>query len=84
VVEDARALGKAIALSDTHVHREQDPPRAAYFDVDDPAGLVTAVQTVLDRGSGDELSAVLEHRSLVTAYARRFLEVVDRALERRR
>jgi glycosyltransferase involved in cell wall biosynthesis len=84
VVEDARALGKPVALSDTAVHREQDPPRAAYFGLDDPEGLVDAVRTVLELDPVEEATAVLEHRELVTAYARRFLEVVGWAVERRR
>jgi glycosyltransferase involved in cell wall biosynthesis len=32
LVEDARALGKPIALSDIPVHREQKPPRSRFFD----------------------------------------------------
>jgi len=32
VVEDSRALGKKIILSDLAVHQEQDPPGAIYFD----------------------------------------------------
>lgn len=31
VVEESRALGKEILLSDIAVHREQDPPRGKYF-----------------------------------------------------
>ena len=34
-VEEARSLGKSILLSDLPVHREQNPPRAAYFPPDD-------------------------------------------------
>jgi glycosyltransferase involved in cell wall biosynthesis len=31
IVEEAHALGKRILLSDLPVHREQDPPKASYF-----------------------------------------------------
>lgn len=32
VVEDARAMGKRLFLSDVPIHREQDPPDVVYFD----------------------------------------------------
>lgn len=35
-VEEAKALGKALILSDLAVHREQAPRRAAYFPADTP------------------------------------------------
>jgi glycosyltransferase involved in cell wall biosynthesis len=38
-VEEARSLGKRTILSDISVHREQQPPRAVYFDPKDPAAL---------------------------------------------
>lgn len=34
-VEEAKSLGKQVLVSDIDVHREQDPPRARYFPVDD-------------------------------------------------
>jgi hypothetical protein len=34
-VEEAKSLGKRVLVSDIAVHREQDPPRASYFPVDD-------------------------------------------------
>lgn len=38
-VEEARSLGKRIILSDIDVHREQAPPRAAFFDPQDAEAL---------------------------------------------
>jgi hypothetical protein len=39
VVEDARALGRPILLSNLPVHLEQNPPNAIYFDPKDPVVL---------------------------------------------
>ena len=39
VVEDAKALGKEIILSDIPVHREQVPVNPLFFNPDDPGGL---------------------------------------------
>lgn len=44
VVEDARALGKTIVLSDIDVHLEQDPPHGHTFRAGDPADLARALQ----------------------------------------
>jgi len=44
VVEDARALGRPLLLSDLAVHREQNPPRTNYFSVADPAALAALMQ----------------------------------------
>ena len=42
-VEEAKALGKRIILSDIPVHREQDPERGVYFPPDDPHLLAQAM-----------------------------------------
>ncbi|MGM4912871.1 glycosyltransferase [Rhizobium sp. 768_B6_N1_8] len=39
VVEDTRAIGRPIFLSDLPVHREQDPARCTYFDPHEPSDL---------------------------------------------
>jgi glycosyltransferase involved in cell wall biosynthesis len=38
-VEESKALGKQIVLSDLPVHREQEPARGLYFDARDPRSL---------------------------------------------
>jgi glycosyltransferase involved in cell wall biosynthesis len=43
-VEEARCLGKKIALSDIPVHLEQNPPRAAFFKKDDPSDLANILK----------------------------------------
>jgi len=45
IVEEARALGKPIVLSDFPVHLEQNPDRALYF----PQGNAQALSAVLDK-----------------------------------
>ena len=42
-VEEAKALGKPILLSDLAVHREQQPGLAAFFDPRDPDAVATAL-----------------------------------------
>ena len=49
VVEDARAYGRPIALSDIPVHREQDPPLAFFFKPRDAADLTRAVRAACRR-----------------------------------
>lgn len=44
VVEDARALGKTIVMSDIAVHLEQTPPHAYTFHANVPADLARALQ----------------------------------------
>ena len=41
-VEEAKAVGTPMLLSDLHVHREQ-APGACFFEVDDPLALATAI-----------------------------------------
>ncbi len=47
VVEDARALGKTIVLSDIAVHREQNPPQARYFSPESCNELADAMHALL-------------------------------------
>ena len=43
LVEDCRALGKKMILSDIAVHQEQDPPRGCYFPVGDASALADVI-----------------------------------------
>ena len=43
LVEDCRALGKKMILSDIAVHQEQDPPQACYFPVGDAGALADVI-----------------------------------------
>lgn len=53
-VEEAKALGKRILLSDIPVHREQSPSRGVYFDPHDPEALAFAMKQQLKLWSPDE------------------------------
>ena len=72
IVEDARAFGKPIALSDIAVHREQDPPGGQFFDPRDPASLAAAVARALDASIPAESEALAQQAERVADYARAF------------
>lgn len=76
VVEDARAFGKPIALSDIAVHREQSPRGAYFFDPDDPAALARAVDAAVLEGPLPEAEALAAQSERVTAYGRAFAALV--------
>lgn len=80
VVEDARALGKRLLLSDIPVHREQDPPGALYFDPHDPEALARLVAehwAELRPGPcmDEEQDALERQHELVAQYAKSFLRI---------
>lgn len=80
VVEDARALGKTIALSDIPVHREQDPPHAAFFDPLDAGHLAPILEgwwESLPPGPGQERESASRKQNFleVEAFARGFLDI---------
>lgn len=47
-VEESKAMGKRLVLSDIPVHREQDAPFAYYFDKDEPASLAQALAQAME------------------------------------
>jgi glycosyltransferase involved in cell wall biosynthesis len=49
VVEDAKAIGRPIVLSDIPVHREQAPPNASYFRAGSPEDLAAVLSRVWSR-----------------------------------
>ncbi|MCH7925666.1 MAG: hypothetical protein IIC51_09045 [Planctomycetes bacterium] len=83
-VEDARALGKTLFLSDIPVHREQNPPRATYFDPESSEMLADGIEGAWatipqsDQESRFE-QARIEHRRHVIAFGRTFRELVCEA-----
>lgn len=79
IVEDARAFGRPLALSDIPVHREQSPEHAHYFSPQDPVALAAAVeQAAADHGT-DPAAARIAHERRVVAYGLRFVELVREA-----
>ncbi|MBI3761282.1 MAG: glycosyltransferase family 4 protein [Chloroflexi bacterium] len=80
VVEEARALGKTLYLSDLPVHREQTPPGARFFSPHDPAALADLVAHEWDAlvaGPQRECEEAVrrDHSGRITQYARTFLRV---------
>lgn len=73
VVEDARALGTPIILSNLDVHREQDPPGAAYFDPLNAGELALRMSntTAVERKAPDYLQEANTRAAI--EYARQFL-----------
>jgi glycosyltransferase involved in cell wall biosynthesis len=84
VVEDAKAYGKPIALSDIPVHREQAPPLGFFFAPRDPADLARAATAAAATTSLAEAEAAAAQRERAAAYARRFVEVATDAARRHR
>jgi glycosyltransferase involved in cell wall biosynthesis len=84
VVEDARALGKPIALSALDVHREQDPPRGVFFEPHDAEALAEIMADwwqTLPAGVNVEREGEARERSHgeQRAFARRFLDLARAA-----
>jgi glycosyltransferase involved in cell wall biosynthesis len=65
-VEEAKALGKRLLLSDIGVHREQDPLDALYFDPGDAAALAQAM--LLARHVFDPAADALRMAAAKAAY----------------
>jgi glycosyltransferase involved in cell wall biosynthesis len=80
VVEDARALGKPMLLSDFPVHIEQAPPNARYFErgnAEQLAELMLNAWNTLNPGPDvpTEVAALAQSKELTLAYGKRFLEI---------
>jgi glycosyltransferase involved in cell wall biosynthesis len=82
IVEDARAFGKPIALSDIPVHREQSPPLGEFFDPHDPAALAAAVERAVAHPAVDEPAALAAQAQRVADYARAFAALAAEASSR--
>jgi glycosyltransferase involved in cell wall biosynthesis len=76
-VEEARALGRAILLSEFPVHREQSPPESTFFDPDDAVGLAALLDNwfVNPPINTPSLEAHHRHRDFVLACARTLLDI---------
>jgi glycosyltransferase involved in cell wall biosynthesis len=84
VVEDARSLGKPIVLSDIPVHREQLPPRAAFFNplaVEELAEALGDAWHNLEAGPdfGAEGEARMAQGVLVRSFGEQFLQLARTA-----
>lgn len=82
-VEEAKALGVPMILSDLVVHREQAGRRAVYFDPQSPAGLAEHLARGLEGTIPDPLArqeaAAQEGERRLAEFAAAFVEVVGSA-----
>lgn len=85
-VEEAKSLGKIVLASNIPVHREQDAPRARYFDVDDANELAAllvdtwrSVDEAADARAAADAALQLRARTLEfgAAYERIVVEAMD-------
>jgi len=76
-VEEGKALGKRILLSDIPVHREQAPERADYFGPDDAQALKTLMLACLASDDAPPAAAALAARNdaAMRAFGERFLQL---------
>ena len=82
VVEDARALGKRVFLSDIPVHREQRPAGAVYFDPHRPEVLADEIARTWDAlpdgpALDEDRCALADQRERVARYADDYLAIAD-------
>jgi len=85
-VEEARALGVPMLLSDIAVHREQMENAATYFNADDAEGLAAKLREIASATPPLPLARQphVESSEKVRRFARDFGVVVDRAIARSR
>jgi glycosyltransferase involved in cell wall biosynthesis len=86
VVEDARAMGKTMVLSDLDVHKEQSPDFAIYFDRNNPSELAIAISKILPllKPGPDlirEKAAQVAAQQLVKKFGQAFCDIACEAFE---
>jgi glycosyltransferase involved in cell wall biosynthesis len=82
VVEEARALGRPIIVSDIAVHREQAHPQARYYHAGNPEELAQTMWEMWEGAPAEAEStefSLSRHSAAVVEFARRFLEIVRNA-----
>jgi hypothetical protein len=80
VVEDARALGKSMLLSNFSVHLEQNPPNSLFFNRESPESLASLLADWwehLSPGPDLEQEAIARTNNLleIQEFGERFLEM---------
>ena len=88
VVEDSRSVGKPIILSNLNVHREQDHPKAKFFDQSSAEDLARCMKESWEAlEPGPDLAAEGETKRInaqeVQAQGMRFLEIAREAVKLR-
>lgn len=78
-VEEAKALGVAVLLSDLPVHREQDPSRGLFFNPANPADLASKMRSFMASPETGNVSQVLHNESYLSdrlAFAQEYQNIV--------
>lgn len=82
-VEEARALGTPLLLSDLTVHREQMGNGAEYFPPDSPGALASLLQKYSSRGASsgtmDQRGPAASHRDRLQCFAQAFESIAEHA-----
>ncbi|MFN0159988.1 MAG: glycosyltransferase family 4 protein [Burkholderiales bacterium] len=84
-VEEAKALGVPLVLSDIRVHREQAPPAARYFSPHDPSAIAEALwisfnNAQYDSATADSGRALVAYDERRRAFGEKFLAAAAQAL----
>jgi glycosyltransferase involved in cell wall biosynthesis len=74
VVEDSKALGVPIIVSDIPVHREQLPNYMAFFEPLDFIELASWMKKLAD---GEHSIPIIDYKLAINAFAARFMDVVE-------
>jgi len=85
-IDEARSVGKQVLLSDIPAHREQNPPKATYFNPNDCESLSEKIHQIWKQTSpGPDLELETEARHGISnrqfSYGQRFMSVVHEAVE---
>jgi glycosyltransferase involved in cell wall biosynthesis len=87
-VEEAKAIGAPLVLSNLDVHREQAGPVATFFDAQSPGSIADAMSEVWNGAPGprpeQEARAVVAARARRQEFARGFVDIARRAQGARR
>lgn len=81
-VEESKAYGKRVILSDITVHREQNPTDALYFNPDSPVSLEKCMRTIVDEFDYDKehnrsRCAHLNYDSNVLLFANSYMDILN-------
>ena len=86
-VEEAKAFGKTILLSDIPVHREQSPDHGMYFDPLNPAALgqlmLSALESEKDKSTHYDFNSE-KHIHEFENFGLKFVSIVSETLKRSR
>jgi glycosyltransferase involved in cell wall biosynthesis len=77
-VEEAKSMGQHVVLSDLPVHREQAPPGARYFAVDDAHALANALRAAHSRPvlNTQERPVLASYEDRLRAFGSAYLHIV--------